>query len=245
MRRLIIVPDKVALVTQAVEYFIESANRQIAHNGVFAVALSGGGTPRPVYAALAKPENAERVDWSKVHLFWGDERHVSPEDAQSNYRMVREVMLDQITIPTENVHRVPAEMEVRMGAFQYEETLRQFFTGDWPVFDFVFLGMGGDGHTASLFPNSTGLNEDFRWFIANYAPEMKTWRMTLTTPAINAARLILVLVEGAGKADRLQRALTGPKDPYEMPIQMIDPSQGEMIWLVDEAAASKIKKDLS
>lgn len=242
MRRLIIVPDKVALVTQAVEYFIESANRQIAHNGVFAVALSGGGTPRPVYAALAEPENAERVDWSKVHLFWGDERHVSPEDAQSNYRMVREVMLDQIAIPTENVHRVPAEMEVRMGAFQYEETLRQFFSGDWPVFDFIFLGMGGDGHTASLFPNSFGLNEDFRWFIANYAPEMKTWRMTLTAPAINAARLILVLVEGAGKADRLQRALTGPSEPYEMPIQMIDPSQGEMIWLVDEAAASKLDR---
>ena len=244
MRRLEIVPDKEALVQQAVEYFIEAAQEQIEDKGVFTVALSGGGTPKPVYAELAKPENRERVDWEKVQLFWGDERPVPPDDPQSNYRMVRETLLDRIDIPAENVHRVPAEMDVRMGAFQYEEELRAFFGGEWPVFDLVFLGMGNDGHTASLFPHSAGLNEDFRWFIANYAPSMDSWRLTLTAPAINAARFILVLVEGAGKADRLKMVLTDPHEPDEMPIQMIDPSQGEMVWLVDQAAAKDINKDL-
>ena len=244
MRRLEIVPDKEALVQQAVEYFIETAQEQIGDKGVFTVALSGGSTPKPVYAELAKPENRERVDWEKVQLFWGDERPVSTDDPQSNYRMVRETLLDQIDIPAENVHRVPAEMDVRMGAFQYEEELRAFFSGEWPTFDFVFLGMGNDGHTASLFPHSAGLNEDFRWFIANYAPSMDSWRLTLTAPAINAARFILVLVEGVGKADRLKMVLGDPREPDEMPIQMIDPSQGEMVWLVDQAAAKDINKDL-
>jgi len=244
MRRLEILPDQEALIHQAAEYFIRAAREGIAQNGVFSVALSGGSTPKPVYAELAKPENRERVDWKKVHLFWGDERAVPQDDPQSNYRMVREVLLDWIDIPVENVHRVPAEMDVRMGAFQYEEQLRGFFEGEWPVFDFVFLGMGQDGHTASLFPRSAGLNEAFRWFIANYAPGMGTWRLTLTAPAINAARFILVLVEGAGKADRLRKVLTGPREPDEMPIQMIDPSQGEMVWLVDQAAARDMNKDL-
>jgi len=243
MRQLKIVPTKENLIHQAVELFIEAASIQIERKGVFTVALSGGNTPKPVYAALAEPGNRARVDWGKAHLFWGDERHVPPEDPQSNFRMAREVLLDQVDIPAENVHRVPAEMEVRMAAFQYEEELRQFFGGEWPVFDFVFLGMGQDGHTASLFPQSAGLNEDFRWFIANYAPRMETWRLTLSAPAINAARFILVLVEGEGKAVRLKTVLNGPSDPYEMPIQMIDPPGGEMVWLVDQTAGSEIKKD--
>lgn len=244
MRRLEIVPDKGALIRQAAEIFIEAAHKQIQHKGVFSVALSGGGTPKPVYAELAKPENRERVDWDKVHLFWGDERHVPPEDDQSNFKMVREALLDKIEIPAENIHRVRTQMDVRMAAFQYEEELRQFFRGDWPVFDFIFLGMGNDGHTASLFPKSAGLNEEFRWFIANYAPSMDSWRLTLTTLAINAARFILVLVAGEAKADRLKAVLTGPQEPYAMPIQMIDPREGEMLWLVDLAAASDIKGDL-
>ncbi|QRN83224.1 6-phosphogluconolactonase [Chloroflexota bacterium] len=244
MRRLEIVPDKEALVREAAEIFIKAAQEQIRQKGVFSVALSGGGTPKPVYAELAKPENRERVDWEKVHLFWGDERHVPPEDNQSNFRMVREALLDKIEIPAENIHRVRTEMDVRMAAFQYEEELRQFFSGDWPVFDFIFLGMGNDGHTASLFPMSAGLNEEFRWFIANYAPSMDSWRLTLTAPAVNAARFILVLVSGEAKADRLKAVLTGPQAPYEMPTQMIDPKEGEMLWLVDQAAASEIKEDL-
>ena len=244
MRHLEIVATKEDLVQQAVEHFINAASEQIRNKGVFAVALSGGSTPKPVYAALAEPGNRERMDWDKVHFFWGDERHVPPEDVQSNYRMVREALLDRIDLPSENIHRVPAEMEVRMAAFQYEEELRQFFSGEWPVFDFIFLGMGQDGHTASLFPHSAGLNEDFRWFIANYAPGMETWRLTLSAPAINAARFILVLVEGKAKAARLKAVWNGPSDPDDMPIQMIDPPDGDMLWLVDQAAGSEMEKDL-
>lgn len=241
MARIEIVPTKDELIQQAIEIFIRAANDAIKERGVFSVALSGGGTPRPVYEALGDPAHRGRVDWAKVHLFWGDERHVPPTDAQSNYRMVKEALLDQIDIPTANVHRVPAEMEVRMAAFQYEEDLRQFFSGEWPRFDFVFLGMGGDGHTASLFPGSAALNEEHRWFVANYAESMASWRLTLSAPAINAARLILVMVAGEGKAARLKAVLDGPHAPYEMPIQIIAPENGEMIWLVDEAAAGEIK----
>ena len=238
MSRVEVVPTKAEMIHQAVEYFIRSAEEAIQRDGVFTAALSGGGTPAPVYQALADPANRDRVDWAHVQLFLGDERHVPPTDPQSNFRMVKEALLDRIDIPEGNVHRVPAEMEVRMAAFQYEEDLRQFFSGEWPVFDLIFLGMGGDGHTASLFPQSAGLNEDFRWFIANFAPSMDTWRLTLTAPAINAARNVLVLVAGEGKAARLNAVLNGPKDPREMPIQMIEPAAGEMVWLVDEAAAS-------
>jgi 6-phosphogluconolactonase len=241
MAQIEIVPTKDKLIQQAVEIFIRAANEAIRERGVFSVALSGGGTPRPVYEALGDPIQRGRVDWAKVHLFWGDERHVLPTDAQSNYRMVKEALLDQIDIPAANVHRVPAEMEVRMAAFQYEEDLRQFFSGEWPRFDFVFLGMGGDGHTASLFPGSAALNEEHRWFVANYAEGMATWRLTLSAPAINAARLILVMAAGESKAARLKAVLDGPREPYQMPIQMIAPTDGEMIWLVDEAAAGEIE----
>jgi 6-phosphogluconolactonase len=244
MAQVDIVPTKDELIQRAVEIFVRAANEAIRERDVFTVALSGGGTPRPVYEALGDPAQRGRVDWGKVHLFWGDERHVPPTDEQSNYRMVKEALLDRIDIPAANVYRVPAEMEVRMAAFQYEEELRQFFSGEWPVFDFIFLGMGQDGHTASLFPHSAGLNEDFRWFIANYAPGMETWRLTLSAPAINAARFVLVLVVGKAKAARLKAVWTGPDDPEDMPIQMIDPPDGDMLWLVDQAAGSEMKKDL-
>lgn len=240
MSRVEIVPGKAEIVHQAVEYFVRSAEEAIRKNGVFSVALSGGGTPEPVYLALAEPANRDRVDWGHVHLFWGDERHVPPTELQSNFRMVKEALLDRITIPAENVHRVPAELEARMAAFQYEEELRQFFDGDWPVFDLILLGMGGDGHTASLFPQSAGLNENSRWFIANFAPSLDAWRLTLTAPAINAARLVLVLVAGESKAAPLNAVLNGPRDPDEMPIQMIEPAAGEMVWLVDLAAAGQL-----
>lgn len=226
-----------AFINEAARHFVTAADQCIAGGGRFAVSLSGGGTPRPIYAALADAPYRDQIDWKKVDLFWGDERHVPPTDPDSNYRMVKEVLLDRVPIPEKNVYRVPAEMEVRMAAFSYEETLRNYFRGEWPVFDLVFLGMGADGHTASLFPHSAGLNEEQRWFIANYAPARETWRLTLSKHAINAARQILVLVSGAGKATRLQAVLTGPQQPEAMPIQLIHPVNGEIRWLVDEAAA--------
>jgi 6-phosphogluconolactonase len=244
MTSLEIVSSDIDFIQSAVNQFIKLANRNIEDKGVFTVALSGGGTPRPVYAALGDPVNSSKVDWPKVHLFWGDERPVPPSDPESNFRMVKEVLLDQIAIPESNVHRVHAELDVRIAAFEYEEELRQFFGGEWPDFDLVFLGMGEDGHTASLFPRSAGLNEDYRWFIANFAPSRNTWRLTLTANAINAAHFMLVLIKGKKKAEMVKTVLTGPQNPQEYPIQMIHPEKGEMVWLVDEGAASELTDDL-
>lgn len=222
------------------DLFIRQAAACIAERGVFSVALAGGGTPAPLYSALAQPEHQARIEWEKVHLFFGDERHVPPDNEQSNFRMVKETLLDAVSISGENIHRVQTEMDVRLAAFAYEETLRQFFPGDWPRFDLVLLGMGEDGHTASLFPHSAALNEEHRWFVANYAPEREAWRLSLTANAINAARMVLVLVRGESKAARLKKVLSGTKEPWEMPIQAIHPGEGKMIWLLDEAAGSQL-----
>lgn len=244
MAKIQVVSLDEAFIRKAADQFVAAAKQSIAERGRFSVALSGGGTPKPIYGALAEPEYRDQIDWTRVDLFWGDERHVPPDDPDSNYRMVKEVLIDRVPIPNENVYRVPAEMEIRMAAFSYEETLRDYFEGEWPAFDLLFLGMGADGHTASLFPHSAGLNEEQRWFIANYAPERETWRLTLSKKAINAARRIVALVRGAGKAEMLKAVLTGPKQPDEMPIQLIHPEGGEMLWLVDDAAARLLPPEI-
>ena len=244
MGEIKVLPDVEALTSKALEVIIAAAQSAIQDRGQFSMALSGGSTPETVYRALAAPENRTRLDWAHMHLFWGDERHVPPNHPDSNFRMVKEHLLAVVPIPDENVHRVPAEMEVRMAAFHYEEVLRQYFDGEWPRFDLVLLGMGEDGHTASLFPHSAGLNEEQRWFIANYAPKRKDWRLTLTKNAINAARNIIVLVLGDVKADRLRKVLTGPEKPEDNPIQLIRPSDGQMVWLLDREAAKYLPDDL-
>lgn len=232
--------DFTALVSAGVEKFIGLANHSIGQSGQFSVALSGGSTPDPFYRGLAEPANQNRLSWEKVHLFWGDERPVSPDHAESNFNMVQEALISHVPIPEANVHRVPAEMDVRLAAFSYEEVLRDFFAGEWPRFDLVLLGMGEDGHTASLFPHSAGLNEEHRWFIANYAPGRETWRLTLSKHAINSAREIWILVAGESKSEKLAEVLTGPNDPQANPIQLIAPEDGEMIWMVDAAAAGEL-----
>ena len=234
--------DSNALVSAAVEDFITLANQSIGQNDRFSMALSGGSTPEPFYRALADSAHRKRLAWERTHLFWGDERPVPPNHFESNFRMAQETLISHLPIPEANVHRVPAEMDVRLAAFSDEETLRDFFEGDWPRFDLVLLGMGEDGHTASLFPKSAGLNEDQRWFIANYVPAHETWRLTLTKNAINAARNVWVLVQGESKADKLAEVLTGPRDPWANPIQWIEPDKGEMVWMLDEAAASKLSE---
>lgn len=244
MAELMIFPDSQTLIEKALSQFIVIAQESIHERDVFSVSLSGGSTPAPLYRALASLENRDQLKWSQIHLFWGDERHVPPEHPDSNYRMVKESLLDAVPIPDENIHRVPAEMPLQAAALNYEGGLRAFFEGDWPRFDLVLLGMGEDGHTASLFPHSPGLNEEQRWFIPNLAPTRGEWRLTLTKNAINAARNIMVLVEGHAKADMLGKVLTGSVNPKDKPIQLIEPLDGGMIWLVDRKAASKLPDHL-
>jgi 6-phosphogluconolactonase len=238
--KLKIYPDFETLTKAAVEEAIRLSEEAIHQRGRFTIALSGGSTPAPFYRALAKSTNRKRLDWEHIHLFWGDERPVPADHPDSNYRMAKETLIDLVGIPEANVHRVPAELDVRLAAFSYEEVLRDFFDGDWPPFDLTLLGMGADGHTASLFPHSAGLNEAQRWFIANYAPGMETWRLTLTRHAINAARTVWVLVRGESKAEKLAGVLAGPQNPQANPIQLIHPEEGEMVWWVDQAAAQKL-----
>ena len=230
-------PDKEQLIQEVVTLFIKLAQESIEKRGAFSAALSGGSTPEPLYQALGKPQYSEQLEWDHIHLFFGDERPVPPGHPDSNFRMVKESLLDQIKIPDNNIHRVPAEMDVRVAAFAYEEDLRSFFKGEWPRFDLVLLGMGTDGHTASLFPHTAGLNEEHRWFIANLVPEKETWRLTLTKNAINNARNIVVLVSGEDKSRMLANVIEGLRRPEEMPIQLIEPIKGEMIWLIDQDAA--------
>ena len=222
----------------AVSLFVEIAHEAIKERGTFSVAFSGGGTPLPLYRALGQEPFIKEFPWSKTYFFWGDERDVPLNHPDSNFHSVNEVLLNRVPIPTQNVHRVQTEMGPEKAARAYEEQLKRFFHGEWPFFDLVLLGMGEDGHTASLFPFSDGLTVEDRRFIPNFAPHRKVWRLTLTKNAINAARNTIILVKGAEKASMVANALVGEYNPDEKPIQLIKPESGHLTWLLDENAAS-------
>lgn len=244
MVELKIYPNFELLIGEAVANFIQLADRSIKQSGFFTVSLSGGTTPESFYRKLADPANQEKLAWQGIHLFWGDERPVPPNHPDSNFRMAEAALLSRVPIPDENIHRVPAEMDLQVAALNYEEMLRRFFESDWPRFDLVLLGMGEDGHTASLFPKSAGLSEEKRWFIPNYAPTTGSWRLTLTKNAINHARAIWVLIRGKSKAETLAKVLTGAKHAADYPIQLISPEDGQMVWMVDEDAAMHLQEEL-
>jgi 6-phosphogluconolactonase len=244
MTKIEIFTSPTALTRATVTCFVEQAQKAIEERGRFSVALSGGSTPRAIYQELAKPNHQTGLDWERIHLFWGDERHVPPVHPDSNFKMVKDALLAHIAIPETNIYRVPAELDVQKAAADYDAGLRVFFTGDWPQFDLVFLGMGNDGHTASLFPYSSGLDEEVDWFIANQLPDSGEWRLTLTKNAINAARKIVILVQGASKATMLAEVITGPYKPEEKPVQLISPVDGDLVWMVDAEAASQLPRDV-
>lgn len=238
MSDLHISPDKDAVARAAADLFIARGRAAIAQRGFYYVVLAGGSTPKATYQLLAQPEYAARLDWSKTHLFWGDERCVEPDDVQSNYRMVREALLNHIPITMDNVHRIQGEIQPHEAAEQYEKLLRRIWSNaDWPRFDLVLLGMGDDGHTASLFPHTAALHENKRWVAANYVERVGMWRVTLTAPAINHAECVAFMVTGASKAARLKEVLNGVYKPQELPAQLIAPTDGDLLWLLDADAA--------
>lgn len=236
--------DQNSLMQAAAAYATECYNAAISDHGYFAVALSGGSTPRALFELLAVPENAQHIGWSKVHVFWGDERTVPPDHPDSNYRMAKEALLDFVALPASNVHRISGELEPVRAAAEYEQTLRSFFAkrAGKTRFDLILLGMGDDGHTASLFPDTEALNETERLVVANHVPKLDTWRITLTAPVINDAAHVAFLVAGAGKAAVLKRVLQGPRQPHKLPSQLIQPVDGELVWLLDKAAASELDR---
>ncbi len=228
---LLICDHAAELFERGVALITASASQAIAADGRFTIALSGGETPRTLYRELV----AAPVDWSRVHFFWGDERAVPPASPRSNYRMAKEALLSHIRVPGENVHRILAEKPPEEAAADYEKEIEGFF-GGWPRFHLTLLGLGADGHTASLFPGSPALEVKDRIVVA--ASE----RISLTAVALNRSARIVVLASGAEKAAALAAVLEGPPAPEKFPAQLIRPESGEITWLVDAAAASLIQK---
>jgi 6-phosphogluconolactonase len=235
-----IVKDAAALYRAAADEFNRCAQVAIAQRGRFAVALSGGNTPRGVYSLLASEHRA--LPWEKIFVFFGDERHVPPDDPESNYRMAAESLLTKVPIPADNVYRVAAEFPADSAADQYEREIRKFFqlqANAWPRFDLIFLGIGDDGHTASLFPGTEALKEMSRLVVANWVEKFRTYRITFTYPVLNHAAEVLFLVSGAGKAQILSEILT-PSRGQLYPAQAVQPEDGKLIWLLDQDAARKL-----
>jgi len=240
MNEFRVYPDAASLARAAAEHCVTLAAEAIAARGRFAIALSGGSTPRATYALLATEEFDARVDWSRVHVFWGDERCVPPDHPDSNYRMARQALLDKTSIPTENVHRIRGELPPDQAATAYQAELEAVL-GAGGRFDLILLGMGEDGHTASLFPGTAALHEQTRWVVAHYVDKLSAWRVTLTPVAINAAAHVTFLISGAGKAERLQEVLDGPHQPDVLPAQIVRPTDGRLLWLADAAAAVHVR----
>ena len=244
---IVILPDRAALARDAARRFVTLARKALTARGRFAVALAGGSTPRDLYTLLATPEFATQVDWTRVHFFWGDERAVPPDHPDNNYRMAREALLSKISVPDPNVHRIHAELGPDDAAHEYESELRNFFQFQnppayLPSFDLILLGLGTDGHTASLFPHTRVLDETERWVAAVFVEKLGTHRITLTVPVINAAKNIVWLVAGADKADIVRAVLRGEHQPNDLPAQRIQPVNGNVVWLLDQAASIKLNE---
>jgi 6-phosphogluconolactonase len=247
-RSIEVLANATGLFHAAAEEFLRAARTAIGAQGRFAVALSGGSTPKSLYSLLAA--NYADFAWNRVFLFFGDERHVPPTDPESNYGMVQESLLSKIAIPAENVFRVPAENpDAAAAASEYETQIGRFFEvkpgqlkpGEFPRFDLILLGMGPDGHTASLFPDSPALDEQTRLVVANWVAKFNTHRITFTFPVLNHAAEVLFMASGADKADMVRQVLEGKNAP-PLPAQRVQPSDGKLIWMLDEAAAAKLSR---
>ena len=233
-------PDLESLSRAAAALLVTQANLAVAARGRFSVALAGGATPRRTYELLAAPPLKDQAPWDRVHVFWGDERCVPPDDPRSNARLAREAWLDRAPIPGHQIHPINCAPDPAAAARDYEAQLREFFAGAPPRLDLVLLGLGHDGHTASLFPGAPVLEEKERWAAAVYVAEGDLHRVTLTAPLINQAALVVFLVAGGAKAEVLREVLHGPRDPARLPAQLIRPHPGDLLWLADREAAARL-----
>ena len=243
MKSIHVYSDKNSLVEAAASFFIETASIAIQNKGLFNVVLSGGGTPQPLFEYLAENQSADFLDWARIHFFWGDERTVGPSDPQSNYRQANRTLLQKRMIQPRNIHRIEGELDPSQAAALYQKEIVNWIHGSPPSFDLIFLGMGEDGHTASLFPGSKVVSypADFDLVAANHVPQLETWRITLTPKLINAANKIIFLVSGENKASILKQVLEGPYQPEVFPAQLIRPQNGKLIWLIEQGSASLLR----
>jgi 6-phosphogluconolactonase len=238
-----ILPDQEAVATAAAELFLAVARQSVADHGRFTVALSGGSTPALLFGLLASPPYSESVPWEKTHVFWSDERWVPRDDPESNSGLARRLLLDHVPVPPDQVHYVTTTgMTPDDSTAEYGRMLRDFYDGGEPRLDLVLLGMGDDGHTASLFPRTEALNETHHRVFANYVPALNTWRITFTYRTINAAHHVCFMVVGPEKRAALRHIFAARAGENPVPAALVNPTDGQLLWLVDEAAARDIKQ---
>ncbi|WP_068469221.1 6-phosphogluconolactonase [Candidatus Protochlamydia phocaeensis] len=242
-RRDIIIPgDAQQTISFCAQQFIEIGQQAIASHGFFAVALSGGQTPHAIFKELSQPAYRQKLDWKKVLCFWSDERSVPPDHPESNYLTAMQAGLATLPIPKEHIFRMQAEMDIEENAANYESLIRQWIPSC--SFDLVMLGMGEDGHTASLFPRTHGLHTKDRLAIANYVPQKHTWRMSLTYECIHDAKVICIYALGKRKAAMVADVLMGPYDPDNYPVQRVGTSAHKALWILDKEASEKLVQSL-
>jgi 6-phosphogluconolactonase len=244
--RFYVFPNPAALADAAAKYFVTRIPEPDSAT-VARVAISGGTTPKAMFRDLGSESYERYADrWRNLQLYWVDERCVPPDSPDSNYRMTEETLLAWVPLPPENVHRMEGELEPAVAAARYETVLRNTFRlegAELPSFDLLLLGMGNDGHTASLFPHTEAIDAMGALVVANEVPQLNTHRITLTWPVINQAKEVVFLIEGASKADVLHEVIFGPRDPERLPSQLIKPASGTLVFLLDEAAAAKIPRE--
>jgi 6-phosphogluconolactonase len=230
--------DESTVARAAAERVIQAAASAVETTGRFHLALSGGRTPRPVYELLAADGNLGRIQWAAVHIYFTDERQVPPTHADSNFRLASDTLLDLVPIPPQNIHRMKGELEPEAAAAEYGRMLSETFSDGG--LDLAILGVGEDGHTASLFPRHPALQERQHRCVAARIDQLGAWRITLTAPFLNRSREVMVLVTGENKAGIVQQVLEGEPDPLRLPIQLIDPPEGRITWILDSAAAGMV-----
>lgn len=245
MTELLCLKDTPALFRAAADEFVARANDAVNARRIFHVALSGGSTPKGLFSLLVNDDALRHaLAWDKIHFWWSDERHVPPDHPDSNFNMAHDAMLSRVEIPPPHIHRVRAENpDAAQAALEYENELRAIFKVNapaFPQFDLILLGMGNDGHTASLFPGTRALSEVERLVVANWVGKFFAWRLTFTAPLINHARGVMFLVAGADKALALKGVLEGLREPMQLPAQLIQPLNGKLLWLIEASAASEL-----
>ena len=244
-REIRILTDGATIAKRAAQEFVQAAAAAVREKGSFNVALAGGSTPKALYSLLVNdPALRSQIPWDKMHLFFGDERHVGPDHPDSNFRMATEAMISKSPLKPQQVTRIKGEYpDTKQAALEYEQALREYFKlkdGEYPRFDLLLAGMGNEGHTLSLFPGTKALHADGRIVVRNWIGKLYTERITLTAPAASNSAEIIFMVTGADKAPALKAVLEGPFEPEQLPAQLLQPQNGKLLWLVDAAAGSML-----
>ncbi len=243
-REIVVCQTKEDLFEASAKFLAQSLTFQPGSTTSYSLALSGGSTPRGLFSRLVADPYRSQIDWSSIRIFWGDERAVPPEHPESNYRMAKETLLNHVPHSPDQVFRIQGELPAKEAAERYEKILQQTFSsgeGEVPLFDIVLLGMGADGHTASLFPETSVLEERQQWVAAPWVEKFQTHRITFTAPVLNGAKQVMFVVSGSDKAVAAQAVLEGPSQPRRYPAQLVNPIQGNVIWFLDTDAASRLK----